>query len=151
MADTLALLTRVKDILFGMLEVIIAAKRVLEEVKGMLLIAKDIAIITGELLAAAGGLFYWGRWAQWVQEAARSWLQWTQAVEHSWLQWDQWAESIRYKWIYECLLILFIFQWRLVIKVKIQLIKTKKIKSGNPIRPVVVMVLPLISLDFGAT
>ena len=119
MADTLALLTWVKDILFGMLEVIIAAKRVLEEVKGMLLIAKDIAIITGELLAAAGGLFYWGRWAQWVQEAARSWLQWTQAVEHSWLQWDQWAESIRYKWIYECLLILFIFQWRLVIKVKI--------------------------------
>lgn len=118
-ADMLAVLAYAKDLLLGVLGVVIMIKNILKEVKEVVGMIEELAVAVRGLFQVWAQGFRWV-WAQGLQQL--QWTQWLQQVQWAqWLQQVQWAKSTRYQGISQAF-ILFIFQWRLAIKTKIHLI-----------------------------
>ncbi|KAJ5393057.1 uncharacterized protein N7487_003514 [Penicillium crustosum] len=65
MAEAVALLAATKDVLLGVLGVVVVAKDFLDKVKEIVTAAKEVVTAIGELVVAVRDLFQDVQWAQW--------------------------------------------------------------------------------------
>lgn len=66
MAEAVTFLAGARDVLLGVLGVIMVAKKILDNVKEVVKAAKEVVVATRELVAAVRALFQDAQWARWA-------------------------------------------------------------------------------------
>lgn len=67
MTETVTFLAGARDVLLGVLGVIMVANMILDNVKEGVKAAKEVVVATGELVVAVRALFQDARWARWAE------------------------------------------------------------------------------------